>query len=137
MQEQFFDRRLDSVPAARAFAARVLATWGVRGGVERVLLCVSELTTNALRHGAPPGRGFLVRLAVLGAVLRVEVHDSGDGLPVECHPSVEEESGRGLMLVGGIADKWGVGERQPGKIVWCEFSIGSLNMRGESAAVTL
>ncbi|MFE9298212.1 ATP-binding protein [Streptomyces niveus] len=31
--------------------------------------------------------------------------------------------GRGLMLVAALADKWGVGERDPGKIVWCEFVI--------------
>jgi hypothetical protein len=25
------------------------------------------------------------------------------------------------MLVAVLADKWGVGERAPGKVVWCEF----------------
>jgi hypothetical protein len=34
-----------------------------------------------------------------------------------------DESGRGLLLVEALSDKWGVGERVPGKIVWCEFSI--------------
>lgn len=128
-QEQFFDRRLESVPAARGFAARVLAIWGVQECVEDVLLCVSELATNALRYGVPAGRGFLVRLTVPDGVLRVEVHDSGDGRPEVRHPSEDEEVGRGLMLVGEVADKWGVGERWPGKIVWCEFTIGSLEMR--------
>ncbi|NBM20827.1 ATP-binding protein, partial [Streptomyces sp. GC420] len=33
----------------------------------------------------------------------------------------EEECGRGLALVGALADTWGVGQRAPGKIVWCEF----------------
>jgi anti-sigma regulatory factor (Ser/Thr protein kinase) len=136
-REQFFDRRLESVPAARGFTARVLAIWGVQEHLEEVLLCVSELTTNALRHGVPPGRGFLVRLVVLDGVLRVEVHDSGDGRPEVCHPSGEEECGRGLMLVGEVADKWGVGESWPGKNVWCDFTIVSLNKRGESAPVTL
>lgn len=31
------------------------------------------------------------------------------------------ESGRGLVIVEALADRWGVGERVPGKIVWCEF----------------
>jgi hypothetical protein len=33
----------------------------------------------------------------------------------------EGERGRGLLLVAALADKWGVGERHPGKVVWCEF----------------
>ncbi|MDR3079772.1 MAG: ATP-binding protein, partial [Streptomyces sp.] len=35
--------------------------------------------------------------------------------------SPESEHGRGLLLVTALADKWGAGERNPGKIVWCEF----------------
>lgn len=26
------------------------------------------------------------------------------------------------MLVAALAVKWGVGDRDPGKIVWCEFA---------------
>jgi two-component sensor histidine kinase len=93
-----------------------------------VLLCVSELATNALVHGVPPGRGFLLRLVPYdedGGV-RIEVHDSGDGVPVLPRQDVQEpcEGGRGLLLVSELADKWGVGARCPGKIVWCEFEGG-------------
>lgn len=31
--------------------------------------------------------------------------------------------GAGCCSSGQPADKWGVAERHPGKIVWCEFSI--------------
>jgi anti-sigma regulatory factor (Ser/Thr protein kinase) len=91
-----------------------------------IVLCVSELATNALVHGVPPGRGFLLRLLPLpydGGV-RVEVHDSGRGVPAPSQAEAQElgEGGRGLLLVAGLADKWGVGERDPGKIVWCEFA---------------
>lgn len=54
-------------------------------------------------------------------VLRIDVHDSGDGWPRLRVP--DGESGRGLLLVEVLADKWGVGERDPGKIAWCEFGI--------------
>ncbi|NBE54475.1 ATP-binding protein [Streptomyces boluensis] len=112
------DRR--SVPAARAFASKVLGDWGLAPSADDVLLCVSELATNALLHGVPPGRGFLVRLAYDGAVLRVELHDSGDGEPhIPCE--ARDEGGNGLLLVSAVADKWGVGARVPGKVVWCEF----------------
>ncbi|MFI5617498.1 ATP-binding protein [Streptomyces sp. NPDC051567] len=31
------------------------------------------------------------------------------------------EGGRGLLIVAGLADAWGVLERRPGKVVWAEF----------------
>lgn len=63
-----------------------------------------------------------MRLLPCDGTLRVEeVHDSGSGEP-RVVPS-EGERGRGLLLVASPADKWGVGERDPGKIVWCEFAF--------------
>ncbi|MFD7440569.1 ATP-binding protein [Streptomyces sp. NPDC059909] len=127
LRAAFYRRERRSVPAAREFAAQALADWGVTARADDVLLCVSELATNALVHGVPPGRGFRLHLSLDG-VLRVEVHDSGDGevrvpaLEPVCAPDADAESGRGLLLVGALADKWGVGERSPGKIVWCEFA---------------
>ncbi|MEC4016987.1 ATP-binding protein [Streptomyces sp. H27-D2] len=123
-RERFYPRERRSVPVAREFVRQALTEWGVAGRAEDVLLCVSELATNALLHGVPPGRGFGVWVWLTGdGALRVEVHDSGDGYP--CVPDAGEgwdESGRGLLLVEALADKWGVGEREPGKIVWCEFA---------------
>jgi hypothetical protein len=85
-----------------------------------------------LLHGVPPGRGFLLHLSRHpGGVVRVEVHDSGDGWPrlpaqqpdeARTAGPEERESGRGLLLVDALADKWDVGERVPGKVVWCEFA---------------
>ncbi|WP_432118058.1 ATP-binding protein [Streptomyces sp. bgisy032] len=124
-RERFYRRERRSVPAARAFAREALRDWGAHGRADDVLLCVSELATNALVHGVPPGRGFLLRLVPYGADggVRVEVHDSGEGVPAQPRQDVREpgEGGRGLLLVSELADKWGVGERCPGKIVWCEF----------------
>ncbi|MFJ9617094.1 ATP-binding protein [Streptomyces noursei] len=122
-RQEFFLRRRRSVPAARRFAGRVLDDWGLTGRAAArsgdVVLCVSELATNALVHGVPPGRGYLVRLGYDGQVLRVEVHDSGPGVPRIA--DAIDEGGRGLLLVAALSDKWGVGERYPGKVVWCEF----------------
>ncbi|WP_424850106.1 ATP-binding protein [Streptomyces sp. SAI-129] len=122
-RERLYRRERRSVPAARAFAREVLADWGVRGRADDVVLCVSELATNALLHGVPPGRGFLLRLWPLpcGDGVRVEVHDSGGGVPaVPLEPGGSGEGGRGLLLVSELADKWGVTEREPGKVVWFE-----------------
>ncbi|MEV0282393.1 ATP-binding protein [Streptomyces sp. NPDC050610] len=125
-RQRFYRRERRSVPLARGFVWQALADWGVRGRGEDLLLCVSELATNALLHGVPPGRGFrlVLRLSADG-VLRLEVHDSGGGWPHArtdaSDASAASEGGRGLFLVEMLSDKWGVSERTPGKVVWCEF----------------
>ncbi|MET9804872.1 ATP-binding protein [Streptomyces sp. NPDC006368] len=121
--EAFYRRERRSVRAARRFAAEALDRWGIVERAEEVVLCVSELATNALVHGVPPGRGYRLCLRRLseGLRLRVELHDSGDGAVRAQQPDARSESGRGLLLVAALADAWGVGERNPGKIVWCEF----------------
>ncbi|MCW7946750.1 ATPase [Streptomyces hygroscopicus] len=122
LRERFFRRDRRSVPAARRVAYETLTGWGL-ADTERgddVLLCVSELATNALLHGVPPGRHFRVFLRYDGVVLRLEVHDSGPGVPRIAGDA--DEGGRGLLLVAALSDKWGVRERDLGKVVWCEFA---------------
>lgn len=121
-REVFYRRDRRSVGQAREFTREALTDWSVTDRSDDVLLCVSELATNALLHGVPPGRGFQLRLALDG-VLRVEVHDSGSGEVRAPDISPESERGRGLLLLAAVADKWGVGDRNPGKVVWCEFSV--------------
>ncbi|MFC9459594.1 ATP-binding protein [Streptomyces sp. NPDC056983] len=127
-RERFYHGERQSVPGAREFTRAALAEWGVtEERADDILLCVSELTTNALVHGVPPGRGFLLRYE---DGVRVEVHDSGDGVPAvprmadETTADADAGGGRGLFLVEALADKWGVGERDPGKVVWCELGTG-------------
>ncbi|WP_246561642.1 ATP-binding protein [Streptomyces roseirectus] len=123
-REAFYRRTPRSVTKARHFTRYALTDWDMTTRLDEVLLCVRELATNALLHGVLPGRGFLLRLTLHpDNTLRVEVHDSGPG---ELHlpdPAPESEHGRGLRLVTALADKWGVDERNPGKIVWCEFAV--------------
>ncbi len=125
-QQRFFVARPVSVGQAREFVDRVLAEWGRRGRVGDVRVCVSELATNALVHGAASG-GFLVRVGLDGDVVRLEVHDSGGGLPVVRAPVDTDATGRGLLLVAAFSDEWGVELREPfGKIVWSQFKIEPL-----------
>ncbi|GHI04733.1 ATPase [Streptomyces cellostaticus] len=127
-REAFYRRDRRTVRLARKFAQEALTDWALAERSDDVLLCVSELATNALLHGVPVGRGFVLRLTLhTDGVLRAEVHDSGPGevRAPDAAPdaSPESEHGRGLLLVAALADKWGVGERNPGKIVWCECAV--------------
>ncbi|MEV7526659.1 ATP-binding protein [Streptomyces sp. NPDC091371] len=117
MRERLYPRSPQTVQAARHFTRDTLHTWGVTARHDDLLLCVSELATNALRHGVPRGRGYLLRLIGTDSAVRIEVHDSGPGLSrINGRPP-----GRGLTLVGAVSDGWGVLPRSPGKVVWCEL----------------
>ncbi|MFJ1544081.1 ATP-binding protein [Streptomyces sp. NPDC088246] len=135
-REVFHRRERRSVPLVRQFVREALVDWACDVRADDVLLCVSELVTNALLHGVPPGRGFRLHLYLEPAdgTLRIEVHDSGDGevCLADSWAASDEEGGRGLLLVAALADKWGVGERDPGKVVWCEFEASAGVGRGVS-----
>lgn len=123
LPQQRFSRTRASVSAAREFALTTLVEWNIDDRQDDIRLCVSELATNALLHGVPPGREFCVRLLLEGAVLRLEVRDSGDGRPEVRHPDTERCTGRGLFLVGELADDFGVVQHVPGKTVWAVFKV--------------
>lgn len=118
-----FAPRPQSAAEARAYVAYQLGQLGMSTKRDDILICVSELATNAIRYG-DPARSFRVRLEVDVAVVRIEVRDLGEGTPRVCHLCEErgnDEHGRGLIMVKGLATAWGVERHRIGKTVWCEF----------------
>ncbi|MFC5171479.1 ATP-binding protein [Streptomyces mutomycini] len=113
---------------ARLLTMAHLAHWGLP--MESAAHIVAELATNATVHGRVAGRDFRLRLAVLrDALLRIEVTDArGERLPpapgtVDL-PGDEAESGRGLLIVGALADRWGIDVGPaPRKTVWAELDL--------------
>jgi anti-sigma regulatory factor (Ser/Thr protein kinase) len=107
---------------ARLLATEQLRAWGVP--LDRAPQIVAELAANAVTHGRVPGRDFRLTLYVVAATLRIEVTDTrGDELPrIAPEPDpADAESGRGLLLVDALADRWGVAEgARPRKTVWAE-----------------
>ncbi|GGY27786.1 hypothetical protein GCM10010326_21690 [Streptomyces xanthochromogenes] len=84
------------------------------------------MATNAVTHGVPAGRGYLLRLLGFEETVRVEVHDSGRRWrkPHGTETSHEATTGRGLLLVAALSSEWGVLPRTPlGKVVWAEFRL--------------
>lgn len=103
--------------AARHYAAEQLRDLAPED-LQVVLLAVSELATNAVRHA---GTGFLLRLVPAGAdALRIEVEDGGGGVPVAKMPPATALHGRGLLVVEALSSAWGVErvEGGVGKVVW-------------------
>lgn len=97
-------------------AARVL---------EDVRLLVTELITNALRHGSlRSGDRVSLKAWLTGDVLRIEVRDPGrDGDVVQRAPG-QRDDGYGLYLVEQLTKRWGV-DRRDGTVVWCELPSGA------------
>ncbi|WP_098027028.1 ATP-binding protein [Streptomyces sp. st115] len=116
-----FPRRRTSVGASRDFVVHVLREWQLTDLTDDIELCASELATNVLLHGAPPGREFAVRLDLTDDLVRLAVRDSGDGRPEIQHPDESSCSGRGLFLVGELAADFGIDRHVVGKTVWAAF----------------
>ncbi|GGZ57444.1 hypothetical protein GCM10010387_59280 [Streptomyces inusitatus] len=116
-----------SAARARALLRERLADWGIAGETaDDASLLLSELVANAVRHApapSPDGRGIGVRISLGDGVLRLEVADADDRRPAPRKAASDEEDGRGLALVGALAERWGCGERARGggKTVWAEL----------------
>ncbi|MGX4688725.1 ATP-binding protein [Streptomyces sp. JNUCC 63] len=87
------------------------------------------MAANAALHGRVQGRDFRLVLthASAAGVLRIAVTDArGERLPspvTDLATPPDDESGRGLLIVTALADRWGTEPYPPsGKTVWAEVS---------------
>jgi anti-sigma regulatory factor (Ser/Thr protein kinase) len=117
---------LPATPTAAAAARRaLLAGNGALPGSVRddVVLLVTELVTNAVRH-APARLDWPVRVELRRAArtISVTVLDGGSGFTAEA-PQLEpdESGGWGLLLVDRIADRWAIGPTAGGTCAWFEM----------------
>jgi anti-sigma regulatory factor (Ser/Thr protein kinase) len=92
-------------------------------------LLVSEVVTNAVRHGgAQHGEHVDLRLSLAGGQVRIEVRDpgpgfvSGPGLPPRPEPT--RVGGYGLYLVDLYSARWGVSGDE-GSCVWLEVPLAA------------
>ena len=98
-------RHPSEISRAREQARKALTDWGLADHTDLAELIVSELTTNALRHGAGP---ITVRLSYTQeGDLWLEVHDHGRGRPVLQKTTADDEQGRGLALLDALMDLHG------------------------------
>jgi len=91
---------------------------------DAVTLSASELVSNVVTHTESGGR-MLAWDPKPHVWLRLQVEDHD---PAE--PLINEDPGvvgRGLTIVDGLSDAWGVDRVDDGKIVWAEFSRESID----------
>ncbi|WP_406336069.1 SpoIIE family protein phosphatase [Streptomyces sp. NBC_00203] len=105
------------VAEARQHATAQLTTWHLDDAAFITELIVSELVTNAIRYGRPP---IQLRLIHENTTLTCEVFDSSSTAPHMRRARTTDEGGRGLLLVGQLAQRWGTRHAPTGKTVWAE-----------------
>ncbi|MFI0446378.1 ATP-binding protein [Actinomadura sp. 6N118] len=105
------------VPAqARALARAALSTCGLDGHADVCMMLISELVTNAVRHG---GRGpVTVQLMLNDRQLVCGVGDTSRAPPVPGSPGLDDEGGRGLALLAELSSSCGWYQTGTGKTVW-------------------
>ncbi|MFF6913913.1 ATP-binding protein [Streptomyces sp. NPDC012466] len=133
--------RYEAVREARRFTRRTLDQWDMGDRFDDVCLVVSELVTNALRHGLPAnsacvsGREPPVRLHLMRWTERLvcAVRDPSHDSPVTREADdFSAESGRGLFLVDSFSDSWGwhpLAGALDGKLVWALFRLPRADSR--------
>ncbi|MFD5228510.1 SpoIIE family protein phosphatase [Streptomyces qaidamensis] len=107
------------VGEVRASATRWLSDRGLDETGFAAELILSELITNAIRHGAAPIR---VRL-LYGRTLICEVSDASNTAPHLRRAASTDEGGRGLFLVAQLSQSWGTRYLPEGKVIWAECDL--------------
>lgn len=117
-----------SVHSARSFASGVLSAWGLSEMADSMELVVSELATNALRHGLRLDefdcrRPVHMSLVRRGPLVTSAFTDPGATVPVLRYPGPLDPGGLGLHIVDSLSLRWGWSALAPhGKIVWAVLS---------------
>jgi PAS domain S-box-containing protein len=115
-----------SVASARAFVRDTLQGWGYADIVDDAVVLTSELVTNAVVHAGTAADVLCLRSHT---GIRVEVADRYPEreLPLQGagreFGSPDREGGRGLLLCGALASRWGVEYTATHKQVWFQLDL--------------
>lgn len=121
------------VPLARRYVEQALIRWDCApDDVAAAALVTGELAANAVRHAHVPGRSFTVAVTSTSGGCVVEVTDPLDTPPRATSPDLDDERGRGLLLVQALSAAFG---HRPcaggGKTVWAALAATARPVCGE------
>jgi anti-sigma regulatory factor (Ser/Thr protein kinase) len=129
-----------AVPSARLHARQIAWEWGLSALGENVELMVSELMTNGIAAARAIEPISPVRLWLLADTIRILilVWDANPHPPAPVQADEYAESGRGLLLVQALSQRWGSypTPQMGGKVVWalCRANTGHANPEGNRGA---
>ena len=108
-----------AVAPARHFVLGTLTAWGVdEDTMDKAILCLSELVTNAMIH---TDAGCELRVVLDRGVLTTTVRDGGSSVVVDLSSVTVDPlavHGRGLQLVDALSTRWGSELDAVGMTVW-------------------
>lgn len=130
-----------SVPQARHAVRDLIGRQGVPAAddtVQGLLLIVSELVTNAVKHAALLSPEIAVEVAIGAEWIRVSVEDNHPYRPKALEADYAQTGGRGLLLVREIALESGGAcdvehTASGGKIIWAALPL-TPQLPGQGAA---
>ncbi|MGW3121371.1 ATP-binding protein [Streptomyces sp. NPDC001107] len=96
-----------------------LRYWDLMALADDAALSVTELVTNAVRHGE--GRPVGLRVRCFADELRIEVTDGSPTRARMRSADATDQNGRGLFLVSAVSKEWGVSS--DGTMTWCSLAI--------------
>lgn len=116
------DRDISAPAIARSAVAERLGDYGVDGSFgQTVVLLVSEVVSNAVRHSSgPPDAGISLDATVTEKGVRIAVTDAGAGFEPRPRDPDRLGEGYGLYLVAKAASAWGI-DSENGTTVWFEL----------------
>ena len=119
---------LPHAPASASRARRALVEhlrgYGVpEGPVADAELALSEMVGNAVRHARPRSDGSLLAKCEVddGSIFLTVIDGGGESTPSVLSTAPDQGSGRGLVIVNAIANRWGVERYGTDTRVWAEL----------------
>jgi serine/threonine-protein kinase RsbW len=117
------ERNVRAPAIARSAVGEQLLAMGIDGSfAQTVVLLVSEVVSNAVRHsGGPADATITLEASITEDTVRIAVTDAGEGFTPRPRDPDRLGEGYGLYLVEKAARNWGV-EHDGGTTVWFELA---------------
>jgi anti-sigma regulatory factor (Ser/Thr protein kinase) len=116
------ERNVRAPAIARSAVSNELVGAGIDGSLgQTIVLLVSEVVSNAVRHSAaPPDAAIALEATITDQSVRIAVTDAGDGFTPRPRDPERLGEGYGLYLLEKASNRWGIA-RDGGTTVWFEL----------------